>query len=329
MRETQIVYLVSILAFVGVVALVEAVYLLWQGATPVGDPQVARRLRNLSAGGEHGRKVADLLKRRQLTTWPALDRVLSGIPRLHALDRLIEQAGAELTVARFIAGQILMTAAAWLALAWPGGMTASVAFLPALAAGAGLPLLYLWRRAQRQRARLIAQLPDALDFIARALRAGNPFSAALKAAAAELPAPVGSEFGITFDELNYGLEIDDALYNMSERSGREEMHYFVAAVLIQKTTGGNLADLLNRIAGVLRARARTLTEIQVQASEMRLTARILIALPFVVAAVITVVNPGYLPELTGSPVGRILIGVQLLMMLIGYLVIRRMINFRV
>jgi tight adherence protein B len=141
--------------------------------------------------------------------------------------------------------------------------------------------------------------------------------------------PVGPAFGATFDEMNYGLELEDALYNLGDRVGSEEVQYFITAVLIQRTTGGNLADVLNRIAAVMRERARTYREVIIQASEMRLSARVLIALPFVVAGAVSIFNPSYLATLLDEPVGRIIIGVQIVLMIIGYLIIRRMINFRI
>jgi tight adherence protein B len=168
-----------------------------------------------------------------------------------------------------------------------------------------------------------------LDFVARALRAGNPFAAALKEASREMQAPISTELGITFDEMNYGLELDDALYNLAERTRSEDVSYFVAAVLIQKSTGGNLADLLNRLAEVLRERSRTYKEIDIQAGEMRMTARLLIALPFVAVAGMLIMDPNYILLLLEHPVGQVIMVLQLFFMLIGYLVVRKMINFRV
>jgi len=144
-----------------------------------------------------------------------------------------------------------------------------------------------------------------------------------------MPDPIGKEFSITFDEMNYGLPMDDALRNLGERTGSEEIHYFITAVIIQRQTGGNLADVLNRIAEVMRSRARTFREINIQAAEMKLSAHVLIGLPFFVAGALSIMNPTYLLVLFAEPAGRVVIGAQLLLMLIGYLVVRRMINFRV
>ncbi|MEW8013934.1 MAG: type II secretion system F family protein [Candidatus Sedimenticola endophacoides] len=118
-----------------------------------------------------------------------------------------------------------------------------------------------------------------------------------------MPDPIGPEFAITFDEINYGLSINDALYNMGDRVGTEEVRYFIAAVIIQKQTGGNLADLLKRISEMIRRRVRTYRDIRTQAAEMKMSANVLITLPFLVAGAILVLNPNYLMSLVNDPVG--------------------------
>jgi tight adherence protein B len=241
----------------------------------------------------------------------------------------LEQAAIGMSVSRFLLLQaglslvIFGLMIAFLNLVWP------LAVLLAIVAGFALPYLFALRRAHVRRQALIRQLPAMLDFVARALRAGNPFAAALKEAANEMSAPISSELGITFDEMNYGLQMEDALYNFAERTGSEDVSFFVAAVLIQKSTGGNLADLLNRLAEVLRARFRTRKEIDIEAGEMRLSARLLIALPFVAVAAMLLLDPKYILLLLEHPVGQVIVVLQLLLMLFGYLVVRKMINFRV
>lgn len=329
MTESQVILLVSILAFLAVIALIEGLYMAWRAMAEGVDPRISRRLRRLSAGGGHGKDVMDKLEKKQLSSHPLLNYIYSSIPRIHALDALLEQAAIDLSVTNFLllqAGLSLLlfgVAISVLDLVWP------MALLLAVVAGFILPYLYAMRRAYKRRQELVRQLPDMLDFVARALRAGNPFAAALKEAANEMPAPISAELGITFDEMNYGLQLEDALYNLAERTGSRDVSFFVAAVLIQKTTGGNLADLLNRLAEVLRARARTHKEIDIQAAEMRLTARLLIALPFVAVAAMLILDPKYILLLLEHPVGQFIVLLQMVLMLFGYLVVRKMINFRV
>ena len=329
MTESQVILLVSILSFLAVIALIEGLYMVWRAITEGTDPKISRRLRRLSAGGGHGQEVFRQLEKKQLSSHPLLNYIYSSVPRIHALDTLLEQAAIGLSVTRFLLLQLGLSLAfvvlgvAFLKMLWP------IAVVLGVLAGFALPSLYAMRRAYTRREALIKQLPDMLDFVARALRAGNPFAAALKEASKELAPPISTELAITFDEMNYGLQLEDALYNFAERTGSQDVSFFVAAVLIQKSTGGNLADLLNRLAEVLRARARTRGEINIQAGEMRMTARLLIGLPFVAVAGMLIIDPKYILLLLEHPVGQIVVLLQVVLMIFGYLIVRKMINFRV
>jgi tight adherence protein B len=328
--EVYTVYVISFLVFIAMVVLVEGVYLLWRGVHEEGVLKINRRLKMLSAGGAHGQEVLqELLRTKSFSDLPWLNRILMKVPRLHALDRTLEQAAVRISVGRFLLLQVGLAILITAILLWTGKLHIVICTIIGITLGFVIPTLYVYGKRDKRRKDFARQLPEALDFIARSMRAGNPFSASLKSVAKEMPDPIGTEFGITFDEMNYGLELDDALHNLGNRTGSDEMHFFITAVLIQRTTGGNLADVLNKIAAVMRARARTVREIMILSAEMRLSARVLIALPFVVAGALTLLNPGYLTVLFKSPVGQVIIGIQLLLMLFGYLVIRRMVNFRI
>lgn len=328
--DNSLVIIASILIFIAVVVLIEGLYLLSRGMQEEGAAKVQRRLRNLSAGGGHGQEtVQHILKQRVLSESPGLNRFLMLVPRVHAVDRMLEQSGLDLTVMRYIGLQLMLSLVLFAVGMYFLKLPPLLILLGAVLAGFLLPHFYVLKRQGQRREKLTEQLPDALDYIARSLRAGNPFSASLKSASEEIPDPLGREFGITFDELNYGLALEDALHNLGHRTGNEEIHYFITAVIIQRQTGGNLADVLNRIAEVMRSRFRTFREIQIQAAEMKLSARVLIGLPFFVAGAISIMNPSYLVVLFTEPAGRMVIVAQLFLMLMGYLVVRRMINFRV
>ena len=241
--------LVPLVTFIAVISLVGGLYFLWDLIRESGAGNVERRLRILSAGGAHG---AELLKNKKLSSNPTLNSILLGIPRIHAIDRMLTEASINLSVIKFIGlqlvtgifiGAVLVMMASEL-LPW-------LAFSLGIIIGFMIPYMYASRCARNRRQRFIEMLPDALDFIARSLRAGNPFTATLKMVADEVPDPVGTEFGIVFDEVNYGIDIKDALLNFEERIHCEEVQYFVAAVIIQKVTGGNLADVLNKISEVI------------------------------------------------------------------------------
>lgn len=329
MNNPYSVYVLSFLVFIAAVAAVEAIYLFWRSLKVSEVVKINRRIKAMSAGGAHGKDVLNLLRNRQLTTIPWLERVLSAFPRFHALDRLIQQSGVDISLLNFIGIQLGIFISVLFVL-WMGfNAVFIVSVVIALVIGISVPYLFIVRKRIGRNEKFTSQMPDALDYLARSMRAGNPFVSSLRSAAKELPVPTGTEFGIAFDEMNYGLELEDALYNLEQRSGSEEMRFFVTAVLIQRTTGGNLADVLNRIATVMRLRAVTYRDIRILAAEMKLSANVLIALPFFVAAALSVFNPGYLPVLFEHQIGLIVIGLQLSFMLLGYIVIQRMINFRI
>lgn len=328
-NDVYAIYIISFLSFVAVLLVVEGVYFLYRGLREEGTIKMSRRIKAISAGGIHGKEALDIIRRRVFSEIPTLNRILISIPRLHALDRVLEQSGVGINVSRFLGMQLLLSAVMVGLLLLVSPLHIAIIMLIGVPIGFIIPSLILVRKRDKRHLKFTAQLPDALDFIARSLRAGNPFSASMKAVAAEVPAPTGEEFGITFDEINYGVEVEDALQNLASRSGSEEIGFFITAVLIQRQTGGNLADVLNRISKVMRDRASTYREIRILSAEMRLSAYVLIALPFFVAAILSIVNPGYLTILFVSKIGQVLIVIQLFLMLLGYLVIRKMINFRV
>lgn len=328
-EEIYYTYLLSFLVFIAVVALLEGFYFAWRSIHEEGSVKVNQRLKALSAAGEGHKKALDLLRKREMSGIPFINRMLMAIPRMHSLDRLLEQSAVELSVSRFLLLQLLFFALLFVPLGLLDTVHIAIAFIIAIPVGFFLPLLYLMRKKQARSEAFIKQLPDALDYLARSLRAGNPFSASLKSLAAEMPDPIGTEFGITFEELNYGLEFEEAMKNLASRSGSEEMNYFVTAVLIQRTTGGNLADMLNRLSAIMRSRASTYREIRILSAEMKMSANVLVLLPFFVAAILSLTSPGYLSILFTTTVGHFLILGQLLLMAIGYYIIRRMISFRV
>lgn len=329
MTFEPIVILLSMLVFFAVFALVEGLDQWLRGGSSEGRTKFRRRLRNLSAGGGHGRQKLLSLRDRREGEFAWLQDWLIRIPRLNRLDRLLQQSGISLSLSGFLLLQMGLSSlvlAVWI-LALPGEIW--VVLPLALLLGFGVPWLVLDRRRKHRRLKFIRQLPDALDFLARAMRAGNPFTVALRAAAAELPDPVSTEFAIAFDEINFGLDVEDALRNLAQRVEGPDVGYFATAVIIQRRTGGNLADILNRIATMLRSRERTTNEVRIQAAEMKLSAHVLIALPILVAVFLLLFQPGYMASLLSHSLGPILIGLQLAFMLVGYLIMRSMINFRI
>jgi tight adherence protein B len=185
-----------------------------------------------------------------------------------------------------------------------------------------------WLRERRSHS-INAQLPAALDLISRALRAGHAFSAALAMVGNQAQEPIASEFKLTFGEINFGISTQNALLNLAQRVPITDMRYFVMAVIIQLETGGNLAELLTMLGNLIRERFQLLGKIQVIAAEGKLSAYILISLPFLVAGALQVVNPGYMDILLTDTTGIKLVIAALVMMALGALAIWRIVKIRI
>lgn len=318
---------VVVFGFLAVVLLLEGLFMLWTDTRSPEVKRIQRRLR-VMAIGEHGEADVSLVKQRLLSSTPAIQRLLLQLPKIQLLDRLIVQAGSgNTTVAHLLTicllaglGGIL----AGLVLRWPW----LGAVLLGLALAVAPVLRLMWLRSRRLN-QIGNQLPDALDMISRALRAGHAFSAALAMVGNEAQEPIASEFKATFDEINFGISTQNALTNLATRVPITDLRYFVVAVVIQLETGGNLAELLSILANLIRERSKLFGRIRVLAAEGKLSAYILAALPFCVAGAIQLLNPGYLNILWTDPVGIRWVIVALIMMVLGGISMWRIIDIHV
>lgn len=318
-------FLFVILAFAATVLLLEGLYMLWNAHKSPEAKKIEQRLRVLAAGTATTSETT-IIKQRLLDEAGTLQRLLLGAPRLRQLDRMVEQSGLQLTVSRLL----LITAATafgsyLLALiVMPAAFAALVA-----AAAASLPVLHVQRRRAQRLRKLERQLPEALDLIGRALRAGHAFATGLKMAGDELAEPLGSEFRMTHEEINFGVSLQQALMNMAARTPSTDLRYFVVAVLTQRETGGNLTEVLGNLATLMRERFKLLEKVRVLAAEGKMSAWILCLLPFAVAGIINAVNPGFLSVLWTDPMGLKMVGAALVMMMLGALWMRRIIRIHV
>lgn len=188
---------------------------------------------------------------------------------------------------------------------------------------------YLIRARSKRIERFARQLPDALDIVVRGLRIGHPFTTAIDLVAREMQDPIGTEFGMTADEMSFGQNIETAVSNLYRRVGQDDLHLLVIAVTVQGQTGGNLADVLARLSTLMRERFTLKLKIRALSSEGRLSAWILSAMPFILVGVVSLMSKNYFAELTGSPLlGPVLLygGVSLV---VANIFIYRMVNFKV
>jgi tight adherence protein B len=288
--------------------------------------KIRNRLKALASAGD-ANDVPGILRQRVLSEVPGLNRILSGLPTAKRLDRLLEQANAQHPLGFFILLTLVLASGGFLA-------TSFVTIHPIISVIIGtilgaIPFYYVCSKKKRRMNKLERQLPDGLELIARALRAGHAFSSGMSLAVDEFDDPLGTEFGKALDEINFGVSVSDALKNLANRVDSSDLKYFVVSAIIQREAGGNLAEIMDKIAYVIRERFKLRGKIRVLSAEGRLTALVLIALPFLVLIGLYFSNPDYVRTLLAETEGRKLCAVAGFMMAIGVLVIRKMIRIKV
>ncbi|MCA8047135.1 type II secretion system F family protein [Burkholderia arboris] len=316
-----------ILTFVAVVLAIEGAYQWWNARHGSAARRIEARIRAMSAGGNVQQERLSILKKRMLDESKPFDRLLLRMPRVQALDLVIQQSGLDWTLPKLITLSAMFAAFTWLAMSL--ARLPQLAVLPVALFAGCVPMMYVMRRRARRMRKLERQLPDICDMIARALRSGHSFTSTLGMVGDEFPDPMGGEFRVTFDEVNYGVSLHDALMNLTTRVPVQDLRYFVIAVLIQRETGGNLAELLDSIAALIRERFKLFDKVRVLSAEGRLSAWILGLLPFGTAAVMALLNREFLSVLWEDPAGIRMVGTMLVSMMFGLFWIRRIVRIRV
>lgn len=323
----DIFYIVLIvLGFIALVLFFEGLYLSWNSYRGPEAKRIERRLQAMSAGA-HGTKEASLVKQRLLSDEPWLARLLQSLPRVHQMDRLLQQSGLPWNMARF-QGLTVIAAVIGFLFSLIMGFPWQVVIILTLVFGA-LPFVYVFNSKQKRLEKIEQQLPDALDMMSRAMQAGHAFPGALQMVGSESPEPIAGEFKLTFDEVNYGIPLHEALLNLATRVPSTDLRYFVIAVLVQRETGGNLSEILGKISKLIRERLKLMATIKVLSAEGRLSAWILTILPFVLAILISIINPRLMSMLWTDETGRKMIAGALTLMIIGIFWMWRMIKIRV
>jgi tight adherence protein B len=284
---------------------------------------VWKRLKLPSSGN---RVRSQLLKRaQQLSTVPAYDTLLTrGRVVLRPLELLIEQSGTRLTVGSFLMITGLCAVVPMFFFQQVLGITPLSLTVGALAAMAPMSVLRLQRT--KRLLKFEEQFPEALDLLSRALKAGHAFTTGLGMIAEEMPAPIGPEFQLLHDQQNFGMPLPDALKEFARRVPLLDARFFVTAVLIQREAGGNLSEILDNIATVIRDRFRVKRQIRVISAHGRLTGWVLVAIPPSLGAVLFVINPNHWKTLIGNPLGIKLIIAAIVLQVTGTLIIRKLIR---
>ncbi len=258
---------------------------------------------------------------------PWLRQIISLVPQLQDAELLLQQAAVPWTLQTLFMLSIGMAVGL-------GSMTLILSRsvligLMATVLGAVLPTIYVRRKRTKRLNAFEEFLPEAIDLVGRALRAGHPLSAGFKMAADDGPEPVAGEFRRVFEEQRFGLPLQDSLLSLTDRINLVDVRILVTAILIQREVGGNLAEILDNLSSVVRARFTIRRQIRVYTAQGRMTGYLLSALPFIIFSILYMLNPQYMSILFTDPIGKILIGVAITMQLMGFLWIRKIIKIEI
>jgi len=272
-------------------------------------------------------EIVDVRKNVTLSSIPLLDRLLARIRAAAEMRRILDQADLSWTP-----GRVFLTAvAAWLGAFYVVKLKTDMAGISALVAlaAAAAPFMYVLNKRQRRFDKFQEKLPAAIDLMVSALRAGNSTMGALGIVASEAPEPVRREFRLCFDEQSYGVDLRAAMENLLIRVPLPDMRIITTAILIQKESGGNLAEVLDKTAQVIRDRFRLRDQIRVHSAQGRLTGYILCILPVALGTLLFFMNPKYIMILFTHPSGRKMIAAGAVMNLLGMLMIRKIVRIKV
>jgi tight adherence protein B len=324
--ESNVIPLVTLLVFISVVLLFEGVYLIWRSRRGAAAVRLQHRLELLTRAraAEAQRTV---LKERKLSAVSSLERMMGGMAAAVRLERHIMQSGLQWTVARLLLSSAV-AAAAGCAL---GTLAAQPLYTVLLAAAipGTLPWAYVMRARRRRMKKLEQQLPDALDLITRAVRAGHSLPLGIQLLSEEMPDPIAGEFRIVHEQVSFGVPLQQALATLCDRVPLTDFRFFVVSVLIQRQSGGNLSEVLDNLSSLIRDRLKLLARVKVLSAEGRMSAWTLGLMPFFIAGIMNLANPEFMSPMWTDPLGQSMLKVLLTMMLVGILVLRRIVRIRV
>jgi len=269
----------------------------------------------------------ELVKEKLSGPLPVLDRYASGTSRGLSLTRWLDQSGVRMTLSALFLASIacgfafgfLIATISHLQVGWVIGGTM----------GFFTPFIYVKVKRTRRLRKFEETFPEALDLVSRALKAGHAFATGLKMVADEMDDPVGPEFRKVFDEQNFGLPLKDALQNLTDRIPVLDVRFFATAVLIQRETGGNLSEILENLAHVVRERFKILRQVRVYTAHGRLTGYVLLALPAFLGIALMFINPEHMQLLFNHPIGHMLLIAAIIMQTVGYFWIKQVVKIEV
>jgi tight adherence protein B len=303
-------------------------YFGWRSSTLTETQKRTRdQLQRLSMVGREEVVDTDLVRDKRLSSIGFLDQALGSFPLARRTELLLYRAGMDMKVGTYFLISLVSGAAAML-------LFNLVLGRPLIALVVGIiccfiPYMVVRNKRSKRMRQMDEQLPDSMDLMTSALRAGLSLPAALQLVAQEGPSPLAEEFGYTFDEQNLGMDIKDAMVNMARRIDSLDIKFFVTAVVVQRETGGNLAEIMDNIAHIIRERFRILGDVRSLTAHGRFSGVILSVLPIAMGFLIALIAPDYMLGFIRDPVGQLLLLIALVLQLFGFIWIRRVVNIRV
>ena len=321
---------ISIGIFLSIILLVEGGYYFYHQYLNPQSRNLKRRLRGgASKPGEKEKdnEAAKILRQRNLSDLPWLQELLNSLSNLNGLEKLLQQANSQMPVSVFLLlSGVMGLGGAVLALVADYGLAVGIGFG---AIGCFLPLLWFKMKRKKRFKEFERQLPEALDLMARALRAGHAFSVGMKMIGDEFPDPIGPEFNRTVEEISFGIDVPEAMKNLNERVISTDLKFFITALIVQRETGGNLAEIIEAIARLIRQRFELFGRVKAISAEGRLSGIVLFLLPFVMAGVLWTVNQQYMQLLFTDPAGHMMMVVAGVLMVIGAFVMKKLCDIKV
>jgi tight adherence protein B len=314
--------------FISIVGLSIGAYMVYSAIRNPERLRVQSELRALSSDDAFSPQApVNLEKKRILSDLPWLNEFLNKFPKLSSIEDLWRQSNSRYPLSLYLLSSLLIFFIALLIFYFISG-NFLLSLAPSFILGL-IPFFILHRMKKKRLAKFERQLADALDLIARAMKAGHAFSTGMKMVANELGDPVGTEFGRTIDEISFGMDLQQALGNLLKRVNCADLKFFVMALILHREAGGNLAEILNNISKLIRERFKLFRKVKTLSAQGRMSAAVLLGLPFFIAAMLTITAPGYLNILLINRVGQFMTFMGLIFLLIGYLIIRRIVDIKV
>lgn len=315
--------LIYLVIFIAVLALVQGVYLVVFGKSISMDGKVNRRLAMLDKGGNR-EQVLDQLRKEMTQHMKS-----QSIPIYSILADKAQKANIAFTPAQIILVMGVVTFAAFLMLTLATDVSLAIRIVVAIAMGVGGVYTWISRKAKKRMDMISEQLPEAVELMVRSLRVGHPFSSAVAIVAKEVPDPLGTEMGMISDEAAYGRDMGETLKQMAERLDMQDLRFLAVAVTIQQTSGGNLAEILDGLAKVIRARFRLFRRVSAITAEAKWSGKLLSGFPILALIGINLVRPDYFDEVKESPMFIPACLVVAALLVLNLIVMRKLVDIKV